>query len=63
MGLSTGPGGALVAPGILKSVSAKQAEKNAIHKDHRKAAEEQRLRHRSDNDGGGGSGVPSPRAA
>ena len=44
MGLSSRPGGALVAPGLLKSVSVKQAEKNVISKERRKAAEERRFR-------------------
>ena len=44
MGLSSRPGGALVAPGLLKSVSVKQAEKNVISKERRKAAEEKRFR-------------------
>ena len=57
MGMSTRPDGALVAPGLLQSVSRKQAEKNAIAKERRKAAEERRLRSRH---GGGDDGPPGP---
>ena len=37
MRMSTRPGGALVAPGLLQTVSRKQVEKNAIAKERRKA--------------------------
>ena len=57
MGMSTRPGGALVAPGLLQTVSGKQAEKNAIAKERRKAAEERRLRSRH---GGGDDGPSGP---
>ena len=53
MGMSTRPGGALVAPGLLQTVFRKQAKKNAIAKERRKAAEERRLRSRH----GGGTMV------
>ena len=53
MGLATRPGGALVAPALLKGVAQKQSEKNAIAKERRKAAEERRFRSK---DYGGGDG-------
>ena len=57
MGMSTRPGGALVAPDILQTVVRTQAEKNAIAKERRKTAEERRLRSRH---GGGDDGPPGP---
>ena len=56
MGLATRPGGALVAPALLKGVAQKQSEKNAIAKERRKAGEERRLRSKDYSGGGDGGG-------
>ena len=56
MGMSTRPGGALVAPGLLQNESRKQADNHAIAKERRKAAEERRLRSRHEDADGGAKG-------
>ena len=56
-----------MAPALLKNVSTKQAEKNAIMKERRKAAEERRFHSKRDhadpNVKGGGKGLKPDKGA